>query len=272
MKKRTFLSAAAVLAAPSVLAQRSDTLLFAINEGVTYKAAGGSAAERFADLSADLQKLLKRPVRIQIVDDYKELAQGTKEQRYDLAYIHPAHHAMRAVAESGYQLVALTKGFTEYRASFMVTSGSPVRTIADLKGRKIGAPSEDSITSVITRATLREMLGALPEITYVRYQDAVPFMVENSLVACGVSASRAVVKGWQDKGGRVVGSSRPVPIKHLLAGGRLAAGQRAELTAYFTAMDQSAEGRKRLESLKVAGFAEGDPAALAAVGKWLAAS
>lgn len=270
MKKRTFLAAAASLALPSVHAQGAGSLLFAINEGVTYKAAGGTVAERFGDLASDLQKRLKQPVRIQLVDDYKELAQGLKDKRYDLAYVHPAHHAIHAMAQSGYQLVAVTKGFTDYRASFLVTAASPVRTIADLKGRKIGAPAEDSITSVITRATLKEALGDLPELTYVRYQEAVTFMVDNGLVACGVSASRAVVKAWTDKGGRVIHVSKPVPIKHLLANSRLAA-MRPELSAYFTGLDTQPEGRKRLEALNVPGFVEADPAALLTLGKWLGA-
>ena len=54
MRKRTFLAAATVLAAPAVWAQRNEPLLFAINEGVTYKSAGGTVADRFADVVADL--------------------------------------------------------------------------------------------------------------------------------------------------------------------------------------------------------------------------
>ncbi|WP_431094610.1 phosphate/phosphite/phosphonate ABC transporter substrate-binding protein [Polaromonas aquatica] len=245
-------------------------LVFAVNEGVTYRVNPGATVERFRELSDDLGKLLKRPVKVQAVTDYKELAAGLAEQRYGLAYVHPAHHSIRALSKNGYNLVAVTKGFTEYSASFMVRSDSPLKSINDLKGLKIGAPSEDSITSVIMRATLRDALGPQPlETVYVKLQDAVPFMVEHNMVASGVTASRAVVKDWQSKGGKVLATSKPVPIKHLIASNKLTDAERAQLTAYFVGLDQSADGKKRLEALTVQGFSEYDQAKLMDLGKWL---
>ena len=245
-------------------------LLFAVNEGVTYRVNPVATVERFREISEDLSKLLKRPVKVQPVTDYKELAAGLAEQRYDLAYVHPAHHSIRAMTSGGYHLVALTKGFTEYKASFMVRGDSTLKTLADLKAGKIGAPDEDSITSVIMRATLRDALGAQPlPATYVKLQEAVPFMIENNFVAAGVSASRAVVKNWQDKGGKVLASSKPVPIKHMIASSKLSEAQRAQLTSYFVELDQNSEGKKRLDALNVPGFLVSDEAALIGLGKWL---
>jgi phosphonate transport system substrate-binding protein len=256
--------------ATSAVWAQGSPLVFAVNEGVTYRVNPGATVERFRDVSDDLSKLLRRPVKVQPVTDYKELAAGLAEQRYDIAWVHPAHHAIRAMAKNGYNLIALTKGFTEYRASFMVRADSPLKTMADLKGRRLGAPDEDSITSVIMRATVRDALGPQPlETTYVRLQDAVPFMVEHGMVAAGVSASRAVVKDWQDKGGKVLATSKPVPIKQLIASSKLTEAQRAQLTSYFVGLDQSPEGKKRLEGLNVPGFVEFDQNALVGIGKWL---
>lgn len=265
---KTLLAAVLVAAFSSAGAQVAP-LVFAVNEGVTYRVNPGATADRFKDLADDLSKLLKRPVRVQPVSDYKELAAGLSEQRYDLAYVHPAHHSIRAMARNDYKLVAVTKGFTEYRASFLVPANSTLKSVAELKGAKIGAPDEDSITSVIMRATLKEAGAQTPEINYVRLQEAVPFMVENHLVASGVTASKAVVKDWQDKGGKVLFSSKPVPIKHLIASGKLTDAQRAQLTGYFTGLEHSADGKKRLESLNVGGFLEYDQNTLAGIGKWL---
>ncbi len=260
---------ALVIGTGSVWAQ-GGTVVFAVNEGVTYQVNPVATIERFREISEDLTKLLKRPVKIQPVTNYKELAAGLAEQRYDLAWVHPAHHSIRAMSKSGYSLVALTKGFTDYRASFLVRSDSPLKTLTDLKTLKMGAPDEDSITSVIMRATLRDALGPQPiEITYVKLQDAVPFMVEHGMAAAGVTASRAVVKDWQDKGGKVIATSKPVPIKHLIASNKLSEAQRTQLTNYFVGLDQSAEGKKRLESLNVQGFVEFDQNTLVGLGKWL---
>lgn len=260
---------ALVIGTGSVWAQ-SRTIVFAVNEGVTYRVNPGATAERFREVSEDLSKLLKQPVKIQPITNYKELAVGLAEQRYDVAWVHPAHHSIRAMTKSGYSLVAVTKGFTDYRASFLVRSDSPLKTLTDLKSHKIGAPDEDSITSVIMRATLRDALVPQPlETTYVKLQDAVPFMVEHGMAAAGVTASRAVMKDWQDKGGKVIGVSKPVPIKHLIASNKLSEAQRLQLTNYFVGLDQSAEGKKRLESLNVPGFVEFDQNVLVGIGKWL---
>lgn len=45
--------------------------------------------------------------------------------------------------------------------------------------------------------------------------------------------------------------------------------QRAQLAAYFVGLEQTPEGKKRLESLNVSGFLEFDQKALVGIGKWL---
>ena len=45
------------------------------------------------------------------------------------------------------------------------------------------------------------------------------------LAAAGVSASGAVVKAWTEKGGSVVATSKPVPIKQMLASPQLTPAQ-----------------------------------------------
>ncbi len=249
---------------------QSGPMVFAVNEGVTYQASPLASAERFKELSEDLTKLLKRPVTIKIVSDYHDLAAGLEARRYDIAYVHPAHHAIRAMAKSGYSLIAVTKGFTDYKASFLVRGDSALKTLADLKTARIGAPTEDSITSVLVRAALHDAFGAtIPPITYVKLQDAVPFMVEHGMVATGASASPAVVKDWQSKGGKVLATSKPVPIKQLLASSNVSEADRAQLSTYFLGLEQTPEGKKRLAALNVQGFVEFNQNTLLGLGKWL---
>ena len=248
---------------------QAQTLVFAVNEGVTYQVAEFETRDKYKDIADDLGKLLKRPVSIVVVNDYKKLSEDLAGQKYDLAYVHPAHHAIRAMKQSGYKLVALTKGFTEYRASFLVPASSTAKTLADLKGQTVGAPAEDSITSVLVRATLNEAVGSGAKITYTRYQDAVPFMVEHGLAAAGASASNAVVKDWQAKGGRVLATSKSIPIKQLLASPKLGDEQRKQITAYFVGLEQSATGKLRLKKIGFNGFTEFDESVLLGVSAWL---
>ena len=96
-----------------------------------------------------------------------------------------------------------------------------------------------------------------------------PFFVEHGLTKAGATASNSVVKGWTAKGGRVLGTSRPVPIKHLLASSALGADQVQRVREYFLGLDASEEGRKKLEPIKYEGFAPYDEAEMLAIGKWL---
>ncbi len=245
--------------------------MFAVNEGVTYRVSNDEIRARYAAIASDLGKLLNQPVRVEPVGDYPVLRRGLATLSYDLALVHPAHISIGAIKHSGYRLVAVTKGFQEYSARFLVRADSPLKTLADLRGRKVGAPDEDSITSWMTRATLRDALGLADAVTYTytRYQDAVPFMVEHTFTQAGATASGAVIKQWEAAGGKVLARSRAVPIKHVIAGPSLGADDVAKVRDYFIRLDTTEEGRKKLEAIKVNGYASYDADALMVLGTWL---
>lgn len=257
-----------VLCAP---AWAAHALSFAVNEGVSYRVPLSEIRSRYEGIAADLSKLLRQPVTIEPIGDYPTLRQGLADKRWELALVHPAHISIAAIRDQGYSLLAVTKGFTGYKASFLVRSDSTLKSLAELKGQRLGAPDEDSITSMMVRATLRDN-GVVPkqmEITYTRYQDAVPFFVENRLTHAGATASNALVKDWQEKGGKVLAASKAVPIKHIIASPQLSAEQVEKVRAYFLALDSSEDGRKKLEPTKWKGFKAYDQAALLKLGVWL---
>ena len=261
----------AVFGALMLASAWAQALVFAINEGVTYRVSNDEIRARYAAIAADLSKLLKQPVTLEPVGHYPTLRQGLTDKAYDIALVHPAHLSITAIKNSGYRLVVVAKGFEKYQANFLVRADSPLKSLAELKGKRLGAPDEDSITSWMVRATLRDASIDLKgvEMTYTRYQDAVPFFVENHLTHVGATAAGSVIKEWQAKGGKVLAQSKTVPIKHVIAGPSLSAEQVTALREYFVALDTNDEGRKKLEPSKLRGFAVYDDAAMMALGKWL---
>ena len=249
----------------------AHALVFAVNEGVTYRVPLEEVRGRYAAIATDLSKLLRQPVDIEPVGDYTSLRKGLAEKRFDLALVHPAHVSIEAIKASGYHLVAVTKGFQNYQAQFLVRSDSALNSLADLKGRKLGAPDEDSITSVMVRAVLRDagLAGDQVNMVYTRYQDAVPFFVENKLTQSGATASAGVIKGWAAAGGKVLAKSRAVPIKHIIASPKVSPEDLGKVRDYFLALDTSDVGRKTLEPTRYTGFARYDETALLAIGTWL---
>ena len=262
---------ALVLLCAAAAATSAHALVFAINEGVTYRVSNDEIRAKYASLAADLAKILKQPVSVEPIADYPTLRKGLASKEYDLAFVHPAHLSMLAIRDSGYRLLAVTKGYQNYTANFLVRADAPAKTLTDLRDGTVGAPDEDSITAWMVRATLRDAFGTAPPLkyAYTRYQDAVPFFVENSLVRCGATAANGVVKAWVAKGGRILAKSRPVPIKHMIAGPSLSADQVQKVREYLLGLDATEDGRKKLESTKYEGFSAYSEADMLAIGKWL---
>ncbi len=245
--------------------------VLAINEGVSYQHQPAEVAARYSEVAADLSGLLGQTVTVEVVSDYAALRKGLAERRFGLALVHPAHVSMDALQQHGYRLLAVVKGFENYRAHILVSRKSTVNSLQQLRGAQIGAPDEDSITSVLLRATLRDA-GIKPQdvkLTYTRFQDAVPFFIDSGLTQAGATASAKVVKAWTDQGGRVLTTSRPVPIKHVIASPALSAQQQALVRGYLLKLDTSPEGRQRLASIRYSGFEPYDENALLALATWL---
>lgn len=252
-------------------AQSAHALVFAVNEGVTYRVPYSEIQDRYAAIASDLSQILQQPVTIQPVGDYPTLRRGLAERNYDLAMVHPAHISILAMKSAGYQLVVVTKGFQAYTANFLVKPNSPLKSMSELRGTKMGAPDEDSITSWMVRATLRDE-GIRPDqvrIIYTRYQDAVPFFIENDLAQAGATAASSVIKAWTGKGGRVLAKSKPVPIKHIIASPVLSANQVEKIRNYLSNLDTTEEGKKKLAPTKWSGFEPYNQEVMMELGVWL---
>jgi phosphonate transport system substrate-binding protein len=233
----------------------AQEMVLAINEGVTYQD-GGPTSERYKPFLDLLSKELKRPIKVQKVDKYSDFEKGLAASKYELVFIHPAHVGLKAVRSDNYVGLATAKGFTDYRARVMVKNDSPLRTMQDLKGKKIGVPSTESITTAMFTANLRELQFPEPEryFTATRYQDAVPFMIENNFVDAGVTGSGAVAKAWVAKGGRVIAETKPVPIKQFLVSKKISDAERAKIQALLLSLSENEAGKAILSKINIPGF------------------
>jgi ABC-type phosphate/phosphonate transport system substrate-binding protein len=97
----------------------------------------------------------------------------------------------------------------------------------------------------------------------------VPFFVENGFSDVGVSASGAVIKQWQEKGGAVLLESKAVPIKHMIASTKMSVTDLEKVRALMLGLDKSEAGQKILAKIGYKGYESGDPQQLAVLAKWL---
>ena len=245
--------------------------VFGVNEGVTYRITPHETRDRYKELAELLSKTLKRPVKIAPQDNYPKLQKALEDKQYDLAYVHPAHHSYRAIRDQGYQLVVITKGWDRYKARFLSKPDAPYKQPQDVLASKMVMPDPDSITAWMVRATLRDM-GADPKklsLGTTRFQDGIPFMMENGFYDVGITAAGSVVKEWQAKGGKILFESKPVPIKHVIASPNVSKDDVEKIRAVFLGLESSKDGQAILEKIGFKGFMPPDDQQTAELTKWL---
>lgn len=270
------------IAAASVSAQE---LVFAVTEGVTYQQTPKEVRDKFTPIGDVIAKATGRRVRTVLVPAYDDLRAGLAKQEYDIAFVHPAHLSFTEIKAGRYKAAAWTTGFTEYTVAFLMNPDQPLKSLDDLKGHTVVTPDPDSITTAMVRAVLR--VADLPVVTApptaattaqdptkvrliaTRYQDAVPFYIENGFAQVGATAAKAVIKAWTDKGGKVLAQSRAVPIKQFLVSTKLSPEEQARVRDALVTMVHTKPGRDALEITGYKGFIAPDPQIETASIAWL---
>ncbi len=249
----------------------ANALVLGVTEGVTYRSSDAEIEAKFAPIAKALSAATKQPVKIQVINSYNGLREALKQGQLDAAFIHPAHVSFEAIKSGAYKSVAWTTGFTDYKVSFLCNEPQAISSWAALNGKGMVTPDADSITSVMTRALLREnkVDTKTVNVQVTRFQDAVPFYVENKFASYGATASSAVIKSWKDKGGKTCAQSRGMPIKHWLVSNKLDAASTAAVRESLLTMDQTEFGKKALMTSGYKGFIGTDTDTEKALTGWL---
>jgi len=258
---------------------QGNELVFAVTEGVTYQATPKEIRDKFTPLAEIMGKAVGRRARVVLVPAYNDLRAGLAKQEYDVAFVHPAHVSMAEIKSGKYRAVAWTTGFTEYTVSLMVPKDTAVKTLDDLNGHTLVTPDPDSITAVMVRAIFRgqkltassgrDTSPTTVRVITTRYQDAVPFYIENGFANVGATAANAVVKAWTDKGGKVLYRSRAVPIKQFIVSTRVSPEDQQKLRDALLTLRDNKAGRDALDAVGYKGFVAPNPEVESSTIAWL---
>jgi len=107
---------------------------------------------RYTPLRIYLQRVLQRPVRLMTAPTFASYLERARHYEYDL-YLTAPHFAVLAETESQYQRVSHFQ--RELDASFVVLQDAPVRTLADLKGKRVTTPDSLAIVTAMAEDALR---------------------------------------------------------------------------------------------------------------------
>lgn len=118
-----------------------------------------------ADLEPYLSRVLKRPVKVEILPDYDALSAALADGKVDIAWITPLAfvHAAQRRADVAAIAKALRGGKLFYRAAFVVRSDSPVRSLADLAGKKVAYVSKSSSSGYLFPRAVLSSQGKDPD-------------------------------------------------------------------------------------------------------------
>jgi ABC-type phosphate/phosphonate transport system substrate-binding protein len=245
-------------------------LLLAANEGAAGNVDATEIFLRYEGFKQLVENTLGVPVSLVAVRDAKALRSSLETRAYTLVLSRPVDILAEAIRDFGYQPVVVAKEMGN--ALFIVPKDSPIKTIAQIRGKSIVTPDRYSYMWRIAAAMMRDNNISISEqkVRSMRDQAAIGWSMENGFFDVGVVASfSGVGRTWEKRGGRVIAKSRNLPTVPLVASPRLSAAQVAKLRAALIALGSSESGAAILKQIGVEGFMETSPDPFLNLLSWL---
>jgi len=251
-------------------AQPGKSYLFAVSEGTSGGIDPLEAVAKYRPLADVMQKVMGRPVVVTLVRRFEDLEAGMKRGDFDFVMARPSDYPARGVRDYKYSMIAASK--PDGQCFFIVEKSSPIKTIADVKGKNIIFPEKIAYMSKFCTAELRDQgIDVRNEsIKYAKEQGAVAWTVEKQLLDVGGIASYApVAKNWEKNGNRILHKSIPQPYSPLIAHQNIPADKVAALQAALGDLGKTEEGKKVLKSIGIQGLNPESSERLLALLAWL---
>lgn len=189
----------------------------------------------YRPLREHLERRLQRPVQMLTSKDFRTLAEETR--RGELAVVQlPAHLARLAMVDWKCELLAAPS--VPVTVVVVVKDGGPVRSAADLRGRRVGMLDALSLTATVGRRWL-EVRGVAADVQVLPMAstNSAMFALDRDEIAAFVVADTqlATLPAGTPRGERVLASIGDIPGPILLAGPPLPGADRKLLRAALEA-------------------------------------
>ena len=245
-------------------------IIFAINEGGSGNLDATEIFLRYEDFNRLLEKALGTRLTMVAVRDINVLQHSLETGAYALVLSRPADMLAQAVRDYGYQPVAVSK--EPAHALFIVNKDSPLKAIADIRGKRIVTPDRYAYMWRIAYAMMRDnnIAMAKEQVRAMRDQAAIGWSMENGFFDVAVVASfSGVGRTWEKKGGRVIATSPEVPNTPMIASPKISPAQVARIRDALLALDSTEDGKAILKKIGVVGFKDTSPQVFLDLLKWL---
>jgi phosphonate transport system substrate-binding protein len=198
----------------------------------------------FGPMAKDFSGHLGKDVVLATSTTYERFSELLDDQKFDIAFVQPFEY-VRIADRFGYLPLATR---TEKLNGLVVTlADSPIKTIKDLKGKRIALPPESAAVSILIRNHLRAH-GLVPDkdVTMTHHRSHVSCMqkvVIGEADACGTAAPS--VRFFENKMQlhlKTITTSREIPSSLFVVHPRVPASQRAQLRDRIISWSNTEEG------------------------------
>ncbi|MCJ0761960.1 phosphate/phosphite/phosphonate ABC transporter substrate-binding protein [Variovorax terrae] len=264
---RAILAALATLLSGACAAQG---LILGVSEGTSGGLDHAQVIAKYQGLADVIGKSIKQKVSVVFIREFSALEEGMKTGRFDFVMARPSDYPARGLRDYGYHYVASAR--PDGRCHIIVPKDSPIKSLAEIKGKRIALPETAAYMTKFCRAELRDQ-GidlARENVQYVREQGAVVFYLENRFADVGgVASYSGVAKKWEKDGHRVLHKSVAQPYFPLIANRKLATPQIEAIQKNLLGLPEDEAGQAVLKSIGIQAFDTGSEQRLRELLKWL---
>jgi len=142
----------------------------------------------FAPLAGEISRAIGRPVKLRTNSSFEKFMEELRNRTYDIAFIQPFDYV--DIARPGGYLPLVARN-DRLSSQIVVKQDSPVKSLKDLKGKRLGMPPKVSAVSFMNRVAVKKA-GLNPDsdvrmIYLASHQACLQQLMIGNVDACGVS-------------------------------------------------------------------------------------
>ena len=202
--------------------------------------------KRLKPLTQYLSKELNRPVSLKLSPNMGAAIKEVADKNVTLAYLTPVAY-LKAHKKGNAKIVVktVTKGKASFQLMIVVKKDSPIKTVADLKGKTFAFGDKRALLQRAAVVGAGIKMEDFSEYKFIGHYDNIARAVSNGDFDAGILKDTKAFK-WEEKGLRILAASPDLPPYNIAANGDVSDELLAQLKKAFLALDP-----KNPEHLKV---------------------
>lgn len=195
--------------------------------------------KRLKPLAQYLGKKLDRPVSMKLSPNMGAAIKEVADKKVDLAYLTPVAY-LKAHKRGGVRLVAktVTKGKASFQLMIVVKDDSPIKTVADLKGKSFAFGDKRALLQRAAVVGAGAKMEDFSEYKFIGHYDNIARAVLNGDFDAGILKDTMAFQ-WEGKGLRILKASPDLPPYNIAASADIDDKTLAELQKAFLELDKN---------------------------------